>query len=813
MKKWTDIFPVEVYNDLIVGPDGFTVGFKVELMEAYTVSREKKEQVYERLWSLLRSLPINSKVFKQDFFYKSTFEVDFNSDDSVSIYKNKLTYDEMPLMANHSNIYFTFPLQGLTQKSVTDYLFKRPLKNIEREVETQMGNINSLVNSLKGWDGLLTFERMSSADLLKSVAQYFNLDYSNPEKEIQVLNDLHFEKSTKNLQVGSEFIKIISLVEESNLNYYKVPKLVPNLDKSIDLDSSIQIKETFMFPLSVGLPFDHIISTFIKIEDPAKIKKELVGKKVRLNAIRMFSLEAVQQQEYIEMFQSHLVENNVTPVKMGMNILIHSKEMSKLSQYEDLVKKAFEQLNQSTGLTENYGLFKAYMNNCPGNNAAFGHLIYSDHARAAVYLNLSQNYKNDNKGFVLLDRLGAPKLVNLRNTKLTNSFHGICFAPTGGGKSFLMHWYIDNCLSIGEHVVLINTKDDYKKIGEFFKELGKNVSYVDTSEVKVGIDLFFYKYSDGSYLYDEEHILMIIDILCLVWKNDNDVLPVERSILGDVIKAFYKECNKNEKRPIFVDFIDFIDVFSADIVVNKDYQNTSGVLMFDFNEFKLILKPLVSFFTEDNTIDISNSDLTIFDLSGVLPEKVGETIFKVYLNYTFYIGTKKVNLNQTTGTFTNLLVDECIDSMNGKGGEIIGRAFRTYRSKNASVLLTTQDVKYLNGLTSVVKDSIFGNLAMVFLLDHSRNTGSIPVLQSTLSLSDFGIELLNSIKNKESDTYRSFYLKFGAIEKVYRLQVSSFTSALFTTDSKSVREIYRLKKEGDTTLTEAINKYVELQKK
>ncbi len=813
-KDWASIFPIQdIMEDCMVSGNGITFGYKLELLEVYTISTIKKKNIYDEFRSLLKVLPIGTKVFKQDFFYASQYEKEHGNNDSVSIYQNKVHFDEKRIMSNKCFIYFTVPLSSVRTKSSADYVFKKPLKNVERDIEKARNLIASVEPRLLSWNSVRA-QRLKNVDLRENLWRYFNLSYDQEgQPESMTLNPVQVEKEY--VMVGSDFVKVMSLVEEGELSYYKVPK-VDRTDiegTDVDIDRDIALRSTMLFPVGVGLPFNHVLNTYVEITDPARIEGELKRRQVMLNGIRMFSQQAIAQQTMTIRYLETVASDSVVPVKVGFNIIIHDKNIDKLNIKEQLVKKAMENVNESRCLTENFNTLNAYRYSCPGNNGLFRHMMYSENEYAACYFNMEQHYRTDPEGFIVLDRMGAPKLLNLRNKKIINRFHGIMFAPTGGGKSYWLHWYMDNALCNGEDFVLINTKDDYKKFGEFYKELGNAVSYIDTSEEKIGIDIFFFKESEtGIYEYDDQHLEMIVDILLLVWKNNSKIEEVEVSILNDVIKQFYSLSNQNRERPTFDKFLNFIEEFKMDFTKNDKYKNVKGVLMFDFNEFGLILEEFRHIFNEDHQIDISKSSLTIFDLSGVLPEKMNQKVFNIYLNFTFYIGTRKVNMNQKTQRFTNLVVDECIDSMEGRGGEIIGRAYRTYRSKNASVFITTQDVKFLKNLDPLVWDSIKVNLALTVLLDHSDNQESLPELKSTISMTPFGIDLLQSINKKEGADYRSFYLKYGAVEKVYRLSVSPFSNVLFNTDPEIVNALSNLRREG-MSISEAINEYLSLKQK
>lgn len=787
-KDWRDILKIQeiTENCLVNGNGDITIGFNVVLPPAYSLTWPIKNDIYSGFSVFLRSLNEGVRLHKQDFFFSSHFEMDKNASDTISLYKNKLHFEEKIVPQTSSFLYITFPNKILA-KSQADFIFKRPFKNVKAYIDKTRNDIVQVENSLVSINHI-EFKRLDNEALLHNLKDYLNLSYGRSNSNIDYLNSIQVEDNY--IKNGSEFLKVISLIDEGDtLIDFKTPKVVSGdvFDEGIDLDAKITKDCSFLFPVSVGLPFKHILNTVLVIENEEKVKSKLKTANILSNPIKGIVPAALSKQTMTTMYMEHLEKNNVKAINIGMNVILHDESIAKIEAREGFVRSAFGSMNNAKVLIENFNTLNAFSYSSPGNTRSFAHLFLSDNERASKYLNIEGYSVADDKGFLCLTRMGAPVKVNLHNTKLVEAFHSLILAPTGTGKSYFIHNDIDNALSSDKEIVLINTKDDYYKYYLFLKESGYNVSYVDTNKDKIGIDLFdVEKDSSGIYMVDEFHLLMMKSILSVAWRNNKDIKEVEDAILSEIILAYFKSASETKEQATFEGFISFIPVFNNRIKGNEKYQDPTGNPFFDFNEFLLIIRNYTNVFNQDNTVSIKKDKVSFFDLGGVMGDK---KIFKIYIIYTFGKALAKVKYNGKRNIHTKVIMDECIDSMQGKGAEIVGEAFRKFRSKNASICLATQGITYFNDLSETVRDSIFNNAFTKILLDHSQNRKDFEVLKKKLDLGDQGIDMLDSISTDIDKPYREFFLDLGGRQRVYRNEVSPFTNLLFSTRPADISKI------------------------
>ncbi|MFK7809976.1 MAG: VirB4 family type IV secretion system protein [Saprospiraceae bacterium] len=803
-KKKKNWLPIQEIKDcyLVNGNGDITVGYKVDYPGAYTLSPEVKNYIYDAFSVLLKLIPSGVTLHQQDFIYVNPNESNHEINDSLCVYKNKIHYDQKPVPKSHSNLYFIFKNPHVIRAN-RDFVFKKPFKNVESFITKISLAIDNIEDYFKGLNDSIITNKLTGEILLSNLNQYLNLQYDGKIAPTGLLNDIQLEENY--FKNGSDFVQVISLINEgSGLTDFQRPSIANSevFGTGVDIDNRVGLKSSFMFPLTIGLPFNHIINTVISVEDEKDIFKELQMRNIQITPIR--SAVSLQQQRLIVDYKDHLAEDDVIPVKIGMNVIIHHHELDQVHKRENFVKTALQNMSSAECFTENFNNFQAFLYSCPGNTRNFGHLSISDNLRAPLFLNIEHHLKSDEEGHLYLDRTGAPKLVNLKNEKYINAYHALVFGPTGSGKTLWLHTHIDNSL-LNEDIILINTKDDYKKYAELLEEKGYAVRYFDTNDEEIGIDLFFFQVdANGKYLYDDQHILMVKEMLTLMWKNDEEIKEIESTIIVEMVKAFYSHSNAQNARPTFEGFLIFIEIYKEEKSKDESYNDLDGKLFFDFNNFSLIIKNHKNICNESMTIDISKTNFTVFDIGGKLADS---KIFKLFLNYTFYVGTRKIAFNQSTGRATKIIIDECVDSMVGRGAEIIGHGFRTYRSKNAAIWLCTQGISYLDSLAVLTKKSIFNNAFTTVLLNHSKAQAEIPFLKENISISDHGVELLNSISTDETLPYREFYLQIGPFQSVYRNQVSPFSLLLFSTTPNVVKKIYEYKKSSGS-MENAINNYL-----
>jgi len=208
----------------------------------------------------------------------------------------------------------------------------------------------------------------------------------------------------------------------------------------------------------------------------------------------------------------------------------------------------------------------------------------------------------------------------------------------------------------------------------------------------------------------------------------------------------------------------------------------------------------------EKEIDIENDRFIVFEMEGVQNDPELFTVVSVIIIEMVLQKIKKLK-----GVRKSLVIDEALNFLQDpKMGDFIGYLYRTIRKKEGEVYIAAQNVKFLDGIAPVVRDSIIINSDTKILLDHSTAKSTYSDLRRILSLNEEQIELLDSLVSGEG--FREFLIVLGNRTGIYRMEVSKFADAVFTSKESETREIEKLFEETGS-LTTAINLYVEKKAK
>lgn len=802
----------EFADNLIINKNGnVTAGFRLFLPELYTVTQEQNGKIQDMIMGLANILDSGVRLHFQNVYYHDRYNAEVQYGDSIAIRHNKLYFEDRLLLRNYCNLYVVFPFHRLTEAK-RDTLY-RPIDYFIRRVPViepaRFKDIAEQLNQLKHFiEGASSVGiiRMGDDDLKVEFAKTYNLELENDDL---VPDHVGYNPVTFEGKVGSRKFKILRLLQDGEtLRDFDESMLIKGESISEELDylANRSLLTSYLFPIGAGLPIPHVVNTVIEINENEKVKRE-IAKRISIYERAAKIIGSVRKRvEDLEDFAEGLNDTYNRVCKMHVNVVITDDDPERLTRMEGIVINAFQNMSGARVAVENNNTLFYHYCNLPGNCYSIDQMLFTTTGRAACYVPAESHYYNDRNGYLFVDPFGNPVVINIRNPKYTNSANGFIFGKTGWGKTHLIQNLLDNALSNGEEVVLINTKDDYEK----FIEINGGV-YISADQMG-GINPFICQQSNGKYEPLQEDYDMVLEILELIWKGesiDSIMSTQERAIILESLVRYYEIVNEKKTTPIFNDWYDSLDGFEESIKEDKDYHNQHGDCFVDFSALKITLKeyykggPKESVLNGKNEINLIGNRLTCFDLGAVTRNQL---LFKLYLTYCFTVATRKIFANSKAGVFTNVVVDECIDSMQGKGGYVIGEYFRKNRSMGASVMISTQDVKYLKSLPTLVQDSISSNAQIKIVLG-DLTEDSKEYFMKHMGFTPSDIKLNESCDTDMSKPYREFVLKIGSKSRILRSQVSNYTNVVYTT---SKDEVNRLRELFDATesMQTAINIFI-----
>lgn len=826
-----DILPIQtITQDAIINGNGdITVGYRMLLPEVFTLSEKEAEYIHERLEALLKMLPAGTVIHQQIFYYTGEYNNQEYSNNAL-IAENNRHFDGKEILNSYTNLYLTFTngkKNGKIRKSATNtsllrrlhYPFKQPYRDYERRM-TEMEA--SLLNFENGLASIQQFEirKMNSKELNNAVYDYINLSYDTPVEDAteKVVNPMAITQNGE-MKIGQQYVSMLSLtIEGEHLHELSVPHTGKSRSYggNIEIPDSIKSKCSMLYPVGLGLPFNHIVNVVIEITDPDATVTAIGAEKDALNYITNFYPPAAEKQKEQRLFCEEITKFDYQTAYTSFNVILNDTDKTSLMRKIALVQQGYSFMNQSSCYVENAELCNLFFTNIPGNARANYRGFINTTKQAICYLQKEGMYVSDTKGHIYNDRFGTPVKINLWDYPTLNNKNRIVIGPSGSGKSFWLNNYILQSYELGRDIMIIDIGGSYRSMialngGKYFDS---------TEQKKFAFNPFLCdRDKNGKYLYidttdaesADDQIKTIVAIISYIWKAREQMMPAETAILRKSIIGFYDYVNnssvgQNNER-IFPDMKAYRKYLQE---VFKKRMSDFEKQKFEIEELILLLEPytdgeLSFLLNAKENVDIVHDKLIAFDMEDASKKEY----FPLVAIITLQMIVDKIKKRQ--GMMKELIIDEALDFLQDeKFGDFIAYLYRTFRKKEGSITLAAQNILFLKNMPSGIKDSIIINCATKIILDHSEHRQNLPEIQSVLSINDEEIYMIESLQR--TDRWREFFIKMSNDAFIFRNEVSDFAAVAFDSKQSTVVRIKQLFKETGSTYT-AINLYMEERRK
>ena len=826
-----DILPIQTItqNAIINGNGDITVGYRMLLPEVFTLSEKEADYIHERLEALLKMLPAGTVIHQQIFYYTGEYNNQEYSNNAL-IAENNRHFDGKEILNSYTNLYLTFTngkKNGKIRKSATNtsllrrlhYPFKQPYRDYERRMTDMEA---SLLNFENGLASIQQFEirKMNSKELNNAVYDYINLSYDTPVEDAteKVVNPMAITRNGE-MKIGQQYVSMHSLtIEGEHLHELSVPHTgkARSYGGNIEIPDSIKSKCSMIYPVGLGLPFNHIVNVVIEITDPDATVTAIGAEKDALNYITNFYPPAAEKQKEQGLFCEEITKFDYQTAYTSFNVVINDTDKTSLMRKIALVQQGFSFMNQSGCYTENAELCNLFFTNIPGNARANYRGFINTTKQAICYLQKEGMYMSDMKGHIYNDRFGTPVKINLWDYPTLNNKNRIVIGPSGSGKSFWLNNYILQSYELGRDIMIIDIGGSYRSMialngGKYFDS---------TEQKKFAFNPFLCdRDKNGKYLYidtsdaesADDQIKTIVAIISYIWKAREQMMPAETAILRKSIIGFYDHVNNSSvgqsNERIFPDMKAYRK-YLQEVFRNRmsDFEKQK----FEIEELILLLEPytdgeLSFLLNAKENVDIVHDKLIAFDMEDASKKEY----FPLVAIITLQMIVDKIKKRQ--GMMKELIIDEALDFLQDeKFGDFIAYLYRTFRKKEGSITLAAQNILFLKNMPSGIKDSIIINCATKIILDHSEHRQNLPEIQSVLSINDEEIYMIESLQR--TDRWREFFIKMSNDAFIFRNEVSDFAAVAFDSKQATVVRIKQLFKETGSTYT-AINLYLEERRK
>lgn len=833
MTKLSKVLPIDEITDdfLVTSYDTITFGYKMLMPEVYTLGEFEADQFFIGFRNALEKLGTDVIVQKYGLFYSKEYQNDYSGECDTRIWNEK-KFDgrEVMYVDHYLFVSFYFGNKNLASSNLP-YRNKKLKEILDRKYHNlSRSKINEYYRKLSSFEISMGYDRerrsvtegicegfepLSSEKMLDFIEKYLSCDYEGQIKDFASY-DLR-----NGITVGNKNVSVLSM--------RRMPTVLSGFDKKNgviskekeDYSSGIKLSTSYLFPLAMGLPYDHVICETLVLINNEQIESVL---KQEFKDLRIFSGlnvdAAVDKKELISYFLEMTPRMDLHTCKYGLSIIIPHLKEDKLKITNQIQKIASDHMDMQLYI-ENRGDLKAFMFNLPG----CGHVIpdlrigWTEVFAMATHM---ESFKNGNRyGVQFVDLFGKPFLFDFwdETNKYLKARNGQIYAPTGEGKSFTTNHLLDQNFHLGDSIFIIDVDGSYARTTELNRG-----DYYDSKNLKsFAFNPFKQAFNkDGKWYLnrnpdgesekedDVKHAEFLTTLILSIWYKDGaEVTGPTKELVKDSIGGFYEYLNKNPE--IAVNFTSYyryvLDVFSKELIA-KDY----GKEVFNIKEFEIMCKEFIIegtygfLLNADNPVTITNR-WVCYDLVAIkdLPD-ISTTVTLMLIN----IFQRKVD--SLKGGRIRFFMDEAIDFIaSGIFGDYVAGLFRKIRKRNGQVFIITQSIRYVLNCSQMVRDSIFENSHIKIALDHSSVTDTIPLLQKHWSLSDSETNLLRNMKVEKSTPWRLVFIKFGSMPAfLVRHEVSKQTFAAYNTDAHKVAEINEVM-ERTGSLNSAIETFIENQ--
>lgn len=819
------VLPIQAIteNAVINGNGDITVGYRLLLPEVFTLSESEAQYIHERLEALLKLLPAGTVIHQQNFYYTGRYHhAEYSS--NALIAENNRHFNGKEILNSYTNLYVTFTngsRNGKIRKSASGtslmrklhYPFKQPYKEYQQRL-TEMEAF--LMNFENGLSSIQQFEirKMDDTELNNAIYDYVNLSYETPENDAtqKSVNPMAVSESGS-MKIGQQHVSILSLTNEGE---HLQELAVPHTGKSkayggnIEIPDSIRSKCSMLYPVGLGLPFNHIVNIVIEITDPDATVTAIGAEKDALNYITNFYPPAAEKQREQAAFCDEITQFDYQTAYTAFNVVLNDTDRTSLMRKTALVQQGFSFMNQSSCYVENAELCNLFFCNIPGNARANYRGFVNTTKQAICYLQKEGMYLSDEKGHIYHDRFGTPAKINLWDYPALNNKNRIVIGPSGSGKSFWLNNYILQSYELGRDVMIIDIGGSYRSM----IALNRGKYFDSTEQKKFAFNPFLCdRDKNGKYLYidttdaesADDQIKTIVAIISYIWKVREPMLPAENAILRKSVIGFYDYVNNSsigEKHerifPTLITYRAYLkEVFSKRMTEFEKQK-------FEIEELLLLLEPytdgeLSFLLNATENVDIVHDRLIAFDMEDASKKEY----FPLVAIITLQMIVDKIKKRQ--GFAKELIIDEALDFLQDeKFGDFIAYLYRTFRKKEGSITLAAQNILFLKNMPSSIKDSIIINCATKIILDHSEHRQNLPEVKAVLSITDEEAYMIESLQRTER--WREFFIKMSNDAFIFRNEVSDFAAVAFDSRQATVVRLKQLFNESGSTYT-AINRH------
>jgi conjugation system TraG family ATPase len=547
----------------------------------------------------------------------------------------------------------------------------------------------------------------------------------------------------------------------------------------------------FATALGPLLEADHIVSQYLRIDDPAPTLKKMQTAQRRLMSLGGPGGENALTLESINHYLDAAAKGEWKPVKAHFNILAWTDDPANLPAVENAVVAAIGKLG-ATAHRETIGAPQIWWAGLPGNAGDLpGNEAFDTFAPQAACFFIPESSGRNSKspfGMRLADRAtGIPLHVDISDEAMAlgrvTNLNKFILGGSGSGKSFFTNHLVRSYHDGGAHIVIVDIGGSYQGICEVLG--GCYFAYNEDRPIQFNP----FRLAPGEVLGTEKKESLKALLLTLWKKGDQPFVRSEYIAISNMLEGYYEQLGFMDDFPCFDDFYEWLEgvhvpILEIDGVREKDFDYTNLLYVlrpyYKGGEFDYLLNSRV----ETNLLQ---ERLIVFELDAIKDHPILFPIVTIVIMEVFIS-----KMRQLEGIRKVILLEEAWKAIAKEGmNEYVKYLFKTVRKFFGEAIVVTQDIEDIVS-SPVVKNTIINNADCKILLDQSKFMNRFDQIQELLGLTEKDKTMVLSL-NKANDPdlrYKEVFISLGAgHSRVYRVEVSLEEYLVYTTNQREKMKV------------------------
>jgi len=753
------IFPIyTVDNDLLISKKGdVSIVYKLELPQIYSLDANAINQINELFDKVIRSLPEETIVQKQDYFFVNKIKEKIAEGDNMLSRSDNQFFYEKPTLKHECYLIITKDSKKKATFSTNQKVFEKYLQDID-EFISRVGRTVSYLTK----EGFFSVKRLDGDEILDVIDKYFSL---SPEPT-GVLQDVFMNKK---LQVGDKVGEIYSISSNDQL-----PINIESTIKHTDFSTpKTNFQIPFIQPISIGLDCNHIYNQVIYIDKSDAIFNKLKTKLKQFKSLSILSKENEITYGQINDLVEEVIEKELNFVTQHYSVIIWNNTLEKLEDNRNQLENSFRELG-ITPYQVKYSIKDIFINNCPGATALIpdNYRFIGVSEQCPTLMNFESYYDSNKSGILFCDRKNeSPIRLDLWDDPVKRGLivnrNRLIFGPSGTGKSFLINHIASQYYEQGHHIVMIDIGNSYKKLCQLVK--GQYFTY----EIDNPLEFNPFHLNGAEISIDKK--VFLISLIIFLWKGDDPYQREEKQIIGLYIDLYYESIEKDASIfPCMSTFYEFVNNNQVLEDESKYFDKMSFRLSIqDFHDGKYS-----QILNSRQPIDLVQERFIVFEMDNIKDHPI---LFPLVTMLCIDVIMNKIRLMPSVKK--SIFIDECWKPISkGEMAEFIKYLYKTVRKFYGEVAIATQDVEDI--LETVAGPAMINNTDTMILLSHKKKMASKDKFAKYLSFSESDLEKLFSTNKRE------VYIKVGNSSNVYKVKVSPERYACYSSNADENKVIF-----------------------